>query len=349
MPQPLWGKEMPLGCGIPHGDGRLGHNTPMPRMNDKQLSRDIWQRWWNGLDARTQRAKGTIAGALQVLENLKADYDPRPASQRTANGEQLKNAGAANLAKILARHGEHRPFLREGGRTNRGLLPTVDQLLKLLRDKKLGALSKARRDAILGSLQKIAARKASDFLNAKKLRIKVRNAPFARTIDLLLDEARQRGKSGQVAQYLVGAKLELRFPNTEIANRSASSADQSAGEEGDFRIDDSVFHVTVSPTPAHIQKCFDNMEAGLRAFLLVADDKMQAARQMIETHPSAGGENISVYSVEAFVSQNISELAEFSPRKESATLRDFLETYNRRVEEVESDLSLLVDFADGPE
>ena len=307
----------------------------------------IWRRWWGGLDSRARAAKGTVAGALQVLENLKSDYAPIPEKQRTANGEQLKNAGAANLDKILRRRGENRSFLKEGGRTNRGLLPTVDKLLESLRVEKLESIAAAERIEILDELQSRAAQKASDFMNAKKLAIRFMGLSTARVVDLLLGEAEKRKKRGQVAQYLVGAKLSLRFPALAIANRSASSADLAAKEAGDFQIHDSVFHVTVSPNSGHIDKCFANLESGLRVYLLVADGMLQAARQMIKARQSEGeGGKIAVYSIESFVSQNIDEMAEFSSDKSASTLRGLLNAYNRRTAEIESDLSLLIEIPD---
>jgi ubiquinone/menaquinone biosynthesis C-methylase UbiE len=48
----------------------------------------------------------------------------------------------------------------------------------------------------------------------------------AHFIHELLEEARSRGKEAQLAQYLVGAKLQLRFPEEAIDNYSYSTADQ---------------------------------------------------------------------------------------------------------------------------
>jgi hypothetical protein len=44
----------------------------------------------------------------------------------------------------------------------------------------------------------------------------------------------QSGKDGPVAQYLVGAKLALRFPTEKIGNESYSTADVQLNRPGDF-------------------------------------------------------------------------------------------------------------------
>ena len=49
-----------------------------------------------------------------------------------------------------------------------------------------------------------------------------------------------------MAQYLVGAKLSIRFPNIEIRNDISSTQDEISGSPGDFVVNDAAFHVTVA-------------------------------------------------------------------------------------------------------
>ncbi len=53
---------------------------------------------------------------------------------------------------------------------------------------------------------------------------------------------------------------------------------------------------------------------------------------------------IAVESIESFVSQNIDELSMFSSDGIADELRALLETSNRRVDAVENDKSLLIEF-----
>ena len=53
---------------------------------------------------------------------------------------------------------------------------------------------------------------------------------------------------------------------------------------------------------------------------------------------------ITTQSIESFVAQNVEELSVFSKGKLTTGLRRLLETYNRRVEQVESDKSMLVEI-----
>ena len=74
--------------------------------------------------------------------------------------------------------------------------------------------------------------------------------------------------------------------------------------------------------------------------LLVPDNRLEAARQNVEDRGILG--RIAVESIETFVSQNLSELSEFGHRELLNTLAELLRLYNRRVDEVESDKSLLI-------
>ena len=73
----------------------------------------------------------------------------------------------------------------------------------------------------------------------------------------VLRQAELKGKSGDVAQYLVGAKLALRF-NREIPVFPVNKADRKSRADrdarlGDFQIEDAVIEVAVGlPDEKHV-------------------------------------------------------------------------------------------------
>jgi hypothetical protein len=155
----------------------------------------------------------------------------------------------------------------------------------------------------------------------------------------LLEAARQKECYGPVAEYLVGAKLQLRFPETPVRNSSYSTSDDQSGEPGDFRVGATAFHVTVSPLPGVYNKCRGNAEAGLRAYLIVPEHVVVGARQNAQlTAPDM----IAVCSLESFVAGNVDELASFD--MPAGQFRRLLELYNERVAEVETDQALLIEI-----
>ena len=225
-----------------------------------RIANRIIRDWWESLPRKT---RGGIAGGLVLLENLHTDFTLEIAAHKAEGSDQLKNATAANVQKILAEFGESRLLVKEGGRTNRGLVKSLTPLLRNMRKAGLHNLSLKERNAVLREMQAFLAEKAKDELNAKKITFAYRKGMTSReVIGGILAEAAKRKKAGEIAEYMVGAKLALRFPNQSIRNTSASAADEQTAEPGDFKIHDSVFHATVSPNRGHYDKCRVNLDNG---------------------------------------------------------------------------------------
>ena len=306
-------------------------------MDAKKLIED----WVRGLPRFN---RGDIAGGLVLLEHLRKNFSLDINAHKPSGSDQLKGASIVAVGAILERFGEKRPISKEGGRTNRGLMTNLSALLTLLAEYGADTLAKKQRDATLMEMQAILAAKATEMLNAKKLTFDYKHGMTSRmAVVAVLEQANKRGYRGEVAEYLVGAKLALRFRNIDIRNASASAADEQAGEHGDFQIHDSVFHVTVSPNAGHYQKCANNLANGLRVFLLVSDEDLVYARKAVQKEAAIAG-RVAVESIESFVSQNIEELSEFSSEKITAGMADLLSVYNERVDKAEVNKSLLIEI-----
>ena len=306
-------------------------------MNNQGSFEEIVEGWWNSFSRPT---RGNIAGGLVLIENLRDNLNFDIDAHKAAGSDQLRNATRPNVQRILARFGEERVLLQEGGRTNRGLMRNLTPLLEALSSKGMERLSQEEIDTELGKMQSFLAEKAGDIFNAEKISFDYRQGVTSReVIGTILGSARERLKGGDVAEYLVGAKLALRFPTYVIRNSAASAADDQTSEEGDFQINDCVFHVTVSPNRGHYDKCRRNLSDGLRVFLLVPDDMLAGARQNADLETDG---RVSVESIESFVSQNIEELSDFAGDRVSRNIMLLVDKYNERVAEVETDLSLQI-------
>ena len=225
----------------------------------------------------------------------------------------MRNASRQNVQKILARFGEERILLQEGGRTNRGLMKNLQPLLQALADAGMDRLPLESREFEIGKMQAILADKARDIFNKEKVSFDYRLGMTSREIvGKILASAGNRLKTGEVAEYLIGAKLSLRFPNYDIRNSAASAADRQTEEQGDFQINDCVFHVSVAPNRGHYDKCLRNLADGLRVFLLVPDEILAGTRQNAQLDTNG---RVSVESIESFVSQNIEELSDFQEQR----------------------------------
>ena len=312
------------------------------------MKKNIWsafQGWYKKLakhKAAGGPARGTIAAALVVLEHLKVNYKLELGSLQAEGGAQIRGVSAQSVTRILALHGETRPFLKEGGRTNRGGPGDIGKMLDILRPFNLDKIDPKARCQILNRLQSFLVDQVRKFHNRQRIRVVFDpSRSIWHSIGDVLSLAKVKGIEGIVAQDLVGAKLALRFPNLTVENQSYSTADAPLNRHGDFYLGTTVFHVTVAPMSPVFEKCCRNVEEGLGVYLLVPDRVLAGARQNAE---AAAAGRIIVDSIESFVGNNVGELAEFSKMKLRDGFRRLLEEYNRRVDIVEADKSLMIEI-----
>ena len=312
-------------------------------MSHIQAALESIESWWS-TQPRVARnsglpAQGSLTGALVMLENLQESYVLDIRQHLTPGQAQIRGAGKARTRMILARFGKE-GMLEEGGRTNRGLVGRMSGLLDLLKPLQLDSLDQAERNDVLRALQQFLIQQLEEYTKRKRVAFVYHAGETAwQSVHALLAEARKVGKDGAVAQYLVGAKLALRFPNMNIRNDRFSSQDFDI--PGDFVINDTAFHITISPNQGHYEKCRRNAATGgYRPYLLVPDAILFLAKQTAEnTLPG----RITVQSIEAFVAQNMDELSDFSGGELMGGFRRLLDKYNERVDDIEADKSLLVD------
>jgi hypothetical protein len=160
-------------------------------------------------------------------------------------------------------------------------------------------------------------------------------------ISKILEEA--KGKSGgKIEQHLVGAKLEQRLPGIEISNHPGHAGDAQTGRSGDYTIGTTCFHITAAPSHAVVEKCAKNAQAGLHPVLLVPRDNVAKARHLAED--AAVFERVTILAIEDFIAGNIILLSSGNQQEFFAILQSIIKKYNRRLEEVETDLSLKIDL-----
>lgn len=315
-------------------------------MSLESLAVQVLDDWYSRLELYQDRlpAKGSIAAALHVLSRLQSDYRLDISAHVAAVGEsQIAGLSAASVKKVLADYGETRTLSAVGGRSNRGARGAVAALLTSMQPLDLEAKPEVERIRVLKAMQEhIIRRYIPLYFSVKRVKATF-NASDAtwKFIHLILENAGQSGKRGPVAEYLVGAKLSLRFPGKEIRNKRFSESDAQGGYYGDFEVGNTVFHVTIAPMPELFDKCKSNLERGLRVYLLVPDAIVIGVRQ--NTAMVADG-RIAVESIESFVATNVDELSEFDADRLKSGFGRLLETYNARVDEVELDKSMLIDI-----
>ncbi|MFF0710130.1 DUF4928 family protein [Gordonia sputi] len=89
--------------------------------------------WYESRRSKKGRVNTNVMCVGLILADHMANGVPILESTYRAES-QVKNIGAARIHQILARHGETRQFLREGGRTSRGSLPLANALAPIISD-----------------------------------------------------------------------------------------------------------------------------------------------------------------------------------------------------------------------
>ena len=311
--------------------------------SDKVLG--AFAEWYDGLEQFAGfPAKGTIGGALVVLDRLKSDFSLELAHHTAKGGAQIRGVGGPHVSNILRAFVETRPFLSEGGRTNRCLPKDIGAMLSTLDATPLGGMAVSERNAVLQSLQTFLVDKVRALHQRERIPLEFSDHKTTRRmVKEILQAARNEGKSGQVAQYLVGAKLEQRLSpqQIDVTNESYSTADAQSNRPGDFLIGDTVFHVTMTPGLPLFDKCRRNLADGYRVLVLVPEDSVIGARQNAEGVEEG---RISVEAIESFIGQNVDEMSGFSSQRLEERFLELLEIYNARVDSVEPDKSVLIEI-----
>ena len=312
-------------------------------MNQQQLLKDFENWFWSLSTQEGEGAtKGVIAVSLVVLDRLKADYDLDFSKYLSDDGMQVKGASGEKTKKILARFGETRPFLVEGGRTSRGTPRGIQKLLVFLKSLELENLVSNQREEMLTLFQAFLVDRVRDFFNRKKIKIVFNpNMSSFQVISLVINLSKVEKKWGAVAQHLVGAKLQLRFPEFKISNEHVSASDEMTHRKGDFMVQTTVFHVTVAPGEKVLEKCRMNVLEGYRVYLIVPFERLGIIQSQVQDIFDG---KVQLVSIENFVSQNIDEIGGFGDKGITQGLIDLLNLYNERVNAVELDKSLMIEL-----
>jgi hypothetical protein len=244
------------------------------------------------------------------------------------------------LGKTLGNYGIPSSYLKEVT-TRQGHQDGQRLLEKLRWGKELGEIPTEERDRFLLECVEDLKKFANEWLGRQSLKFDVdrRQAPTT-WVNIIIESAEGRS-GGVVEQHLVGAKLARRFGNLSIPNHPAHAADRQTERAGDFEISRMVYHVTSAPSRNVLQKCAANIKVGLFPVLLVPRDQESKARILAQDE---GIDNeLTIISIEDFIALNIIELATDENKDFFTVLKEIVEIYNRRLSEVETDLSLQIE------
>lgn len=304
------------------------------------------QDWYESQRAENGAMNTNVMNAGLIVSRMMADGLPITDDRLYSNGKsQVRGLSGPAIAKILEQHGETRIFTREGGRTSRGTVFLAAAIRDILNETQV--LETEPVDVVDASSQLEAFFTQCvrlDYFDKQRISVDIDyTKPLSSVVSDILKAAAERSDkpTGAVLQHLVGAKLQLRFPDENIGNDRANAADVQTGREGDFQVGTTAFHVTTAPMEKLISRCVENKKAGYRPVILTLESRVQAARQMADNIGMY--EKISVQSAEVFIGTNIEEISTFDGDKIREGLARLIRTYNARIDLIEVDKSLMID------
>ena len=310
--------------------------------NSKELlfveCHQILNSWLESCTRNRRIARNTIAVGIVVLHHIRQNVTIERDNVISQGGEI--SGARSGLGNILETYGIPSSFLKEVT-TRQGHQDGQRLFEKFEWGNKFSSLSNEEKEKLLLELIGKLLMRANDWLLRQNLKLAIdrRQAPSS-WISLIVENAKDRS-GGVVEQHLVGAKLERRFKEIDIANFPAHAADRQTEREGDFNISNLVYHVTATPSRNVLQKCGNNIRAGLHPILVIPRAQENKARVL--SQDEGIDKELTIISIEDFIAMNIIELATEESKDFFTVLKEIVQIYNKRLEEVETDLSLQIE------
>ncbi len=274
-----------------------------------------------------------LQAAMALMERLRDNPSLNLADHKKPNSSGIishETYGAAaherlNLEILNKTHGRRSCDIGEWG----------PLLLGLLAADGFAAGTKKERIRRIELVQSRIGTVIRNIVEADPIEVHIKGRSAEAVIRDILVQAEAKGKSGEVAQYLVGAKLMLRL-GKEIPVLPANKGDRKShgdrgARTGDFEIENTTIEVALgSPDPKHlaqIEKAVEDHD--LQMWLLTRYDRTQAWHHELGL-TGIDMRRVVVSSVETFVGQNMSEMGEFSAKGISSKLQSLFELYNSR-------------------
>ena len=199
-------------------------------------------------------------------------------------------------------------------------------------------------------VQQMFADKLREILELEPLRARMNARTAESVIADVLQQADERGKVGVVAQYLVGAKLQLRFPGQDIQREAYNKGDRKKRGDpharlADFEVAEAVIEVALgTPDEKHLDQVMDILEtSSSEVWLLVRAARLGAWQSELAALNAPMRQRVVVVGVESFVGQNVTELGGFSSKGKHDQLLALFKLYNEQWIERLGPASLRID------
>ncbi len=278
--------------------------------------------------ARLQSAIGLLESVREQPSLDLGDHRSGEGSSGLRSHETLGNTAHKRL-KLTVINKNH-------GRRSSNLLEWGQPLLDVLGSNGFAKLAKNKKGCLLDAAQDVFAEAIRGFLATDPIGVSLHGHSSVSFVREILEAARDRHDLGAVSQYLVGAKLSLRFPDREVKIHPVNKGDRKSysdkgARRADFDFDDVSIEVAAgAPDPKHLEQVVSVVENTSAQLWVLTSSRYQESweKQLEDLVDKKRLRRVVVHSIEIFIGQNISEIAGFSAKQQESTLRELVETYN---------------------
>lgn len=299
-------------------------------MSFKQQHRKSFASW---LDEHMKMGRtdmpGRIVVVMALLERLREVPNLVNADHVATSGMQLQDHNKF-VACALKRFGIDSP-LREFGRRSSNLGGWIGPLFVWLESCGFPSMNPSQREALLNMVEAVAAERLQIINEGKPLIARYNIGTVVAVVADILDQAQEKNRAKDVAQYLVGAKLQLKYGKGAVQPKNVNTPNRD--EPADFHIGNAAIEVTVSPPdPRHLNQVTRILgNTGMDVWLLVrAIDREKWQNSIDATIAGQLRGRVVVTDLETFLGQNVSEIGKFEPTLIAATLTELFKVYNER-------------------
>lgn len=265
---------------------------------------------------------------LGLLERLRETPDLDIERHRAPSGAQLiEHNGFVDAA--LARFGVRSPVQEKGRRAN-NLNAWSPALFDWLRTQGFSASAEDKRHEMITAAQSLAAERLVVINEDKPLVARYNKGTAVAVIADILDQAQAKKRAKDVAEYLVGAKLEIRFGHGVVTPKNVNTP--NLGQLADFRIGNTAIEVTTHERAdkAHLDQIAGILQnTQLHVWLLTRLKDREKWQNAVEAVFGTLTSRVVVGDVETFLGQNMSEMGQFRIDAVQAKLAELFERYDK--------------------
>lgn len=272
---------------------------------------------------------GRVAVLMGLLERLRDNPSLLDVADHVKGaGNQLKDHNKY-VKRALERFTIASP-LKEYGRKSSNLHGWIGPLLEWLKTCEFASATAADQLTFLNELESAAALRLEAISKGRPLIARYNKGTARAIIADILDQAQEKKRAKDVAEYLVGAKLQLRLG--EDAARPKNVNTPNLDQPADFPVGSAAIEVTVNPADSrHLSQIAQILnDTTLQVWLLVRLADREKWQNVVDATFGERAGRVAIADVETFVGQNISEIGGFDEAKVAEMLGELFKVYNER-------------------